>query len=163
MLSHLRSYVLPTALILVSYSSLTQAQEYKAGSLTITHPWVRATPGGAQVGGGFLTITSTGPTPDRLLGGTLSGADRVEVHVTSNEGGISRMRPVEGGIEIKPGETVTLAPGSYHLMLMGLKSPFVDGERVKGVLQFERAGAVPVEFEVRPVGAKAPAEHMPKH
>jgi copper(I)-binding protein len=127
MLSHLRSYVLPTGLILVSFSSLTQAQEYKAGSLTITHPWVRATPGGAQVGGGSLTITNTGSTPDRLLGGTLSGADRAEVHVTSNEGGISRMRPVEGGVEIKPGETVTLAPGSYHLMLMGLKSPFVVG------------------------------------
>src|SRR4051794_698461 len=97
MLSHLRSYVLPTALILVSFSNLSQAQEYKAGSLTITQPWVRETPGGAQVGGGFLTITNTGSTPDRLLGGTLSGADRAEVHVTSNEGGMSRMGPVEGG------------------------------------------------------------------
>jgi periplasmic copper chaperone A len=163
MLSHVRSYVLPTALILASFSSLVQAQEYKAGSLTITQPWVRATPGGAQVGGGFLTITNTGTTPDRFLGGTLSGADRVEVHVTSNEGGVSRMRPVEGGIEIKPGETVTLVPGSYHLMLMDLKGSFIDGERVEGTLQFEKAGTVRVEFEVRPVGAKAPAERMPKH
>jgi copper(I)-binding protein len=163
MLPHLRSYVLPVTLALASLSSLAQAQEYKAGSLTITHPWVRATPGGAQVGGGFLTITNTGSAPDRLLGSTLSGADRVEVHVTSNEGGISRMRPVEGGVEIKPGETVTLAPGSYHLMLMGLKGPYIDGEQVKGTLLFERAGTVPVEFEVRPVGAKAPTEHMPKH
>ena len=163
MLSHFRSYVLPTTLVLTSLSSVAQAHEYKAGSLTITRPWVRATPGGAQVGGGYLTITNTGSMPDRLLGGALSGAARGEVHVTSNEGGISRMRSVEGGIEIKPGETVRLAPGGYHLMFLGLKHSLINGERVAGTLQFEKGGSVPVEFEVQAVGAKAPADHMNKH
>ena len=161
MLSHLCSYVLPTTLALTSVSSLAQALEYKAGSLTITDPWVRASQGGGQAGGG-LTITSMGSAPDHLLGGTASGAARVEVHVTSNDGGTIQMRPVEGGIEIRPGETVRLAPGGDHLMFIGLKQSFVEGEPVEGTLQFKNAGTVPVKFEVQPVGAKAPAGHGAK-
>lgn len=154
--SHLRGLALPATLAL-AFCTPAQAHDYKAGSLTITHPWVRATPGGAKVGGGYVTITNTGEKPDRLLGGAVGWAAKVEVHQTSNEGGISRMREVEGGIEIKPGATVKLAPGGYHLMFMGLKSGFVDGELVEGSLRFEKAGTVPVEFEVQAVGATAPA------
>jgi len=73
------------------------------------------------------------------------------------------MRAVEGGLEIKPGETVKLAPGGYHLMVMDLKGLFVDGELLEGTLQFQRAGTIPVEFEVQPVGAKTLADHTHKH
>ena len=107
----------------------------------------------------FSTITNTGSAPDRLIGGGVTGAARAEVHATSTEGGIARMHPVEGGIEIKPGETVKLAPGGYHLMFIDLKGSFVDGELVEGTLRFETAGGVPVEFEVQSVGARAPAPH----
>ena len=162
MLSHLCSYVLPATLTLTSVTSLAQALEYKAGSLTIAVPWVRAPQGGAQAGGG-VTISNTGSAPDHLLGGTASGAARIEVHVTSDEGGTTQMRPVEGGVEIKPGEAVRLAPGGRHLMLIGLTQSFVAGERVEGTLQFKSAGTVPVKFEVQRVGAKAPAGHGSKH
>lgn len=154
--SPLRTVFVAATLMLATAGGLVQAHEYKAGALTIQHPWVRATPKGAQVAGGFLTLTNTGSAPDRLVGGSLTGAARVEVHVTSTEGGIARMRPVEGGLEIKPGETVKLAPGGYHLMFVDLKGSFVDGELVEGTLQFEKAGRVLVEFEVQSVGAQAP-------
>ena len=134
-----------------------QAHETKAGTLTIAHPWVRMVPG-SKVGAGYLTITNTGSAPDRLIGGSLTGAARVEVHSSSNEGGVARMRPVEGGLEIKPQQTIKLAPGGYHLMLMDLTGSFVDGEMVPGTLQFEKAGTVPVEFEAQPVGAKPHAD-----
>jgi copper(I)-binding protein len=162
MLSHLRSYVLPATLVLTTASSLAQALEYKAGSLTITDPWVRAPQGGAQAGGG-LAITNTGSAPDHLLGGTASGATRVEVHVTSHEGGTTQMRPVEGGVEIKPGETVRLAPGGRHLMFIGLKQSLSEGEQVEGTLQFKNAGTVPVRFQVQAATARAPADHMNRH
>jgi copper(I)-binding protein len=162
MLSHLRSYVLPATLVLTTASSLAQALEYKAGSLTITDPWVRAPQGGAQAGGG-LAITNTGSAPDHLLGGTASGATRVEVHVMSNEGGTTEMRPVEGGVEIKPGETVRLTPGSRHLMFIGLKQSLSEGEQVEGTLQFKSAGTVPVRFQVQAATARAPADHMNRH
>ena len=162
MLSHLCSYVLPATLVLASVSSLAQALEYKAGSLTITDPWVRTPQGSAQAGGG-LAITNTGSAPDHLLGGAASGATRVEVHVTSHESGTAQMRPVEGGVEIKPGETVRLAPGGRHLMFIGLKQSFSEGEQVEGTLQFRSAGTVPVKFEVQAAAARAPANQMNKH
>src|SRR3954471_1193855 len=81
----------------------------------------------------------------------------VEVHVTSHEGGTAQMRPVEGGVEIKPGETVRLAPGGRHLMFIGLKQSLSEGEQVEGTLQFKNAGSVPVKFEVQAAAARAPA------
>jgi copper(I)-binding protein len=77
--------------------------------------------------------------------------------------GVAKMRPVEGGLEVRPHQTVKLAPGGYHLMLMDLNGSFVDGELVPGTLQFENAGPVPVEFEAQPVGAQPPASHSRTH
>ncbi len=148
--------------IVTCLGGLAQAHELKAGPLTIAHLWVRAVPG-SKVAAGYLTITNTGSSADRLIGGTLTGAARVEVHVTSNEGGITRMRPVEGGIEVKPHQTVKLAPGGFHLMLMDLKGSFVDGELDQGALQFEKAGTVPVEFEAQPMRATSPSGNTRTH
>jgi copper(I)-binding protein len=137
------------------------AETYKAGSLVIAGPWSRATPGGAQVAGGYLTITNTGSASDRLTGVALSVAASGEVHESTSSDGVARMRPVEGGLEIKPGATVELKPGGYHVMFMRLKQPLKEGERVPGTLTFEKAGTVPVTFAVRGLGAQraAPAEH----
>jgi len=162
MLMRSRKLLFATTVALACLGGHAQAHEYKAGALTITHPWLRAVPG-SKVGAGYLTITNAGSTPDRLTGGTLTGAARLEVHASSTEGGVSRMRPVEGGLEITPHQTVTLALGGYHLMLMDLNGSFVDGELVPGTLQFENAGPVPVEFEARPVGAPPPASHSHTH
>jgi uncharacterized protein YcnI/copper(I)-binding protein len=130
---------------------------YKAGSLTIEAPWARATPGGAKVAGGFMKITNTGKEPDRLIGGTVPFAGRFEVHEMAVEGGIMKMRELSKGLEIKPGETVELKPGGYHLMFMDLKSGLKAGEAVKGTLVFEKAGQVDVEYKVGPIGGGAPA------
>lgn len=67
--------------------------------------------------------------------------------------GIMKMRPVPEGVEVPAGETVKLAPGGYHLMLMDLEKPIVEGETIPVKLRFERAGAVDVEFAARPFGS----------
>jgi copper(I)-binding protein len=131
------------------------AQEFRAGTLVIDRPWTRATPGGAKVAGGFMTITNKGTEPDRLIGGSLPRAGRFEVHETRMEGNVMRMRPLPKGLEIAPGQTVTLAPGGYHVMFMELKQPLKQGERLRGQLVFERAGTVEVEYTVESPGAKA--------
>ncbi|NBJ10200.1 DUF1775 domain-containing protein [Microvirga arsenatis] len=131
----------------------------KTGSLTLEQPWSRATPGGARVAGGYLRITNTGPAPDRLTGGSFPLASKVEVHEMKLEGDVMRMKPVEGGLEIRPGATVELKPGGYHLMFMDLREPLKEGQTVKGTLTFEKAGAVAVEYTVRGMGGAAPAEH----
>jgi copper(I)-binding protein len=155
-MSLLHDLLFAAILMLAGASGPAYAHEHKAGPLKIVHPWVRATPAGAQIAGGFVTIINTGSTPDRLLGGTIAKGARTEVHATSIEGGIARMRPVEGGLEIKPGATVKLAPGGYHLMFSNLNGSFIDGEMVEGTLLFQKAGTVQVEFEVQSVGAQAP-------
>ena len=129
-------------------------ETYKAGALVVATPWSRATPGGAKVAGGYLTITNTGSAPDRLTAVALSAAASGEVHESTNAGGVVRMHPVEGGLEIKPGATVELKPGGYHVMFMGLKQPLKEGQRLSGTLTFEKAGTVQVEFAVRGLGAQ---------
>lgn len=133
------------------------AHGYKIGDLAIGHPWARATPGGAKVGGGYLSITNNGSSPDRLTGGSLSVADDVEFHEMKTQDGVMRMRPIEGGITIKPGETVKFEPGGYHVMFLGLKAPLKEGELVKGQLTFEKAGTVDVEYKIEATGAPGPS------
>jgi uncharacterized protein YcnI/copper(I)-binding protein len=128
-----------------------------AGDLMISTPWTRATPPGAKVAGGYLTMTNGGKTSDKLLGGTFTGGSRIEVHEMSMNDGVMKMRPLNDGLEIKPGATVKLEPGGYHLMLMDLAKPLAKGDKVKAQLQFEKAGKVDVELDVNAVGASAPA------
>ena len=71
------------------------------------------------------------------------------------DGDVMRMKPVEGGLEIRPGATVELKPGGYHLMFMDLKEPLKEGETIKGTLVFEKAGSVEVEYAVRGMGGAA--------
>ena len=133
------------------------ANIFKAGTLTIEGPWARATPGGAQVAGGFMKITNNGSEADRLVGGTVPFAGRFEVHEMATEGGVMKMRELSKGLEIKPGETVELKPGGYHVMFMDLKSGLKEGQTIKGTLVFEKAGKVDVDFKVGPIGGGAPA------
>ncbi|TGE02341.1 DUF1775 domain-containing protein [Methylobacterium nonmethylotrophicum] len=128
----------------------------KAGDLTIASPWIRATPGGAKVAGGYLQVTNTGTEPDRLVSAAIPLAARAEVHQMSMDNGVAKMAPVEAGLVIKPGETVVLKPGGYHLMFMDLKGPVKAGDAIEGSLTFARAGTVPVRFAVGAIGASAP-------
>lgn len=130
-----------------------QAHEYNLGSLHIGHPWSRATPKGATIGVGYLKVTNNGSAADRLIGGSTDAAVRFELHSMTMDNGVMKMRPVAGGIEIKPGETVELKPEGYHVMFAGLKEPLVQGRRVKATLEFEKAGKVEVEFVVDAIGA----------
>jgi len=136
------------------------ARDYKAGTLEIVDPWSRVTPKGSTVGAGYMTIKNTGSTPDRLIGGSADVAAKFEVHEMKMESGVAKMRPVQGGLEIKPGETVELKPGSLHAMFVGLKKPLTAGEHVKATLTFEKAGKVNVEYDVRAMGAE-PSHDMP--
>ena len=134
-----------------------RAQEVKAGDLVITQAWSRATPNGAKIGGGFLTIANNGSVADRLLGGAGEVSARVEVHEMSMNSGVMTMRPLDKGVAIEPGKTVKLAPGGYHLMIMDLKGPFKQGDKVPVTLEFEKAGKVALSLDVQGVGAQAPA------
>jgi copper(I)-binding protein len=139
--------------------STVRARDFKAGGLDITDPWSRATPKGASVAGGYMKIKNDGSTPDRLIGGSSDVASKFEVHEMKMENGIAKMRPLEGGLEIKPGETVELKPGSFHVMFTGLKKPLTAGDHIVGTLVFEKAGTVNVQYDVLAIGAEPTKTH----
>jgi periplasmic copper chaperone A len=153
-----RPLIMP-ALALALMATGASAHDYKLGSLVINHPWSRATPKGAPVAGGYMKITNSGTTPDRLVGGTTDAAKRFEIHEMSMDGGVMKMRELSDGLEIPPGATVELKPGSYHIMMMNPAKPFEKGERVKASLTFEKAGKVDIEFAVEAAGATPEHKH----
>ena len=155
--------VLIPALLLALVATGADAHDYKLGPLVINHPWSRATPKGAPVAGGYMKITNTGTTPDRLTGGSIEIAKRFEIHEMSMEGGVMKMRELTKGLEIPPGATMELKPGSYHVMMMNLAKPMTKGERVKGTLTFEKAGKIDVEFAVEAVGGTPAGHEAGKH
>src|SRR5712671_7807507 len=144
------------AAVLAYFLAPALADEVKAGDLVITQAWSRATPGGAKVGGGYLTIQNKGSVADRLIGGSADVADKVQVHEMATTNDVMTMRPLDKGLSIEPGKTVKLAPGGYHLMLLDLKSPLKQGDKVPVMLEFEKAGKVKLTFDVQGIGAQAP-------
>src|SRR5215467_15436567 len=147
------------AAILVTMSVVAIAQQFKVNSIVIEQPWIRATPAGAKVAGGYMTITNTGSEPDRLIGGVLPQAGRFEMHEMKMNGNVMQMREVREGLEIKPGQKVELNPGGYHVMFTELREPLKQGDALKGQLRFEKAGSVDIEYRVEAVGAQSPRQH----
>ena len=132
------------------------AADYTVGSIHITDPWARATPKGASAGASYMTITNNGTAPDRLSCVSSDAAAQCQIHTMTMEDNVMKMRPVEGGLEIKPGETVRLRPGSLHMMLVELKHPLEAGQTIKATLKFDNAGTVDVDYPVAAIGAPAP-------
>lgn len=130
------------------------AHEYKLGLLTIVHPWARATPPGARVAAGYLTVTNTGSETDTLIAGTTRAAKALEFHRTTISGGVARMRPIKDGIKIPPGETVKLEPGAAHIMFMNPSKPLKVGNSFPARLRFEKGGEVSVRFNIVPIGGR---------
>lgn len=125
----------------------------KAGDLTLSDAFTRATLPGAKVGGGYVTISNDAKEADTLLGGSTPAAGRVEVHEMKMDGNVMQMRQLKDGLPIPAGDTVKLAPGGIHIMMMDLKAPLKEGEMVPLTLDFAKAGKVELQFMVGPANA----------
>jgi len=137
--------------------SAASALDYKVGALEIDSPWSRAVPKGAKVAAGYMKIKNTGTEPDRLVSGSTSVAGGLMIHEMTMDNGVMKMRPLPSGLEIKPGETIELKPGSFHIMMTDLKQPIQRGKPFKASLMFEKAGEVDVDFAVEAAGATSAA------
>ena len=151
-----RSHALAFLALAATCTTPASAQQVKVGDLVLDHAWARATPGGAKIGGGYLIIANKGATADKLTGGSSPAAGKVEVHEMAMNNGVMTMREVKGGLSIPPGQSVTLAPGGYHIMLMELKAPLKKGDKVPVTLAFEKAGEAKVTLDVQGIGATGP-------
>ena len=129
-----------------------QAKEFTAGALTVVDPWARASVG--AVAGAFLTIRNDGEA-DRLVGASSEIASEAMLHESRMEGGVMEMRHVDAIVVPAHGQ-ISLKPGGYHLMLMGLKTPLKAGDTFPLTLVFEKGGAVRVTAAVEALGSMGP-------
>ena len=130
-----------------------------AANVSVTNAWVRATMPGQPVGGAYMKIQSDADA--RLLSASSSAVPRVEVHEMKMDGDVMRMREVKA-IDLPKGKTVSLEPGGYHIMLMGLKKPIAAGEVIPLTLVVESDGkkqTVEVKAEARAMNGGAMHHH----
>lgn len=125
---------------------VAQAHEFKLGAITIGHPYARSTAPGQPNGGAFLSLANQGGD-DKLVAASADVAANVEVHQMAMDGNVMRMRQVDA-VPLPAGKTVLLAPGGYHVMLLGLKAPLKEGDKFPLKLSFEKAGEVTVTVNV---------------
>lgn len=155
-MKHVRT--LPAAACAALLSLLASLALAQAGSVTVEKAFARATAPGAAVGGGYATIRNTGAAADRLVSASSPVSARVELHEMSMTDNVMRMREVKG-IDVPANGTVELKPGGYHLMLLELKRPLKQGEKVPLTLKFEKAGEVKVELAIEAMAAGAGKGH----
>ena len=134
----------------------------ETGGPEITAAWARATPGKAENGAAYMTIAS--PTADRVTGIATPAAKKAELHTMTMEGGLMRMRPLDG-LDVPAGQPVTLKPGGIHVMLLGLTQPLRDGQSFPLTVTFEKGGQREVTVAVAKPGAMGPegTAGMPMH
>ena len=144
--------ILLAGLLAIAGAVTTAAQ---APTVKVEHAWARATPGGAQSAALYMTLVNKGGANDRLVSVATPVAGKAEVHSTTTENGVMRMRPVEA-LDVKAGTSTVLKPGGYHVMLTELKAPLVAGQSFTVTLTFENAGKIDATATVEKTGAAAP-------
>jgi len=140
-------------------AALATASPAAGSAVQVQDGWARATAAGAPSGAIYLTLTDTGAA-DQLVGVSTPVAATAEVHETTNDNGVMRMRPVKA-LALTPGQPVTLKPGGYHIMLMGMKQQLKPGDSFPVTLTFQHSAPVTATITVTKAGAMGPGMKMP--
>ncbi|GAK33685.1 hypothetical protein JCM17846_12820 [Iodidimonas nitroreducens] len=151
---------LPRFILLLAFGSLSlaacsqdEAPSQSPAKIEISEAWARETPQGAPNAALYLTIANEGDIDDRLLSVATDLAAHAGIHSTSEEDGMMRMRSVEA-LRIPARETISLAPGALHIMLMGLEKPLVKGDEISINLIFEESGEQMIRIPVLGMGER---------
>lgn len=139
------------------------AHEFKAGELTIDHPWARASIGNAPNSAGYMVIKNDGSSSDTLESASSPVAAKTELHTHIKEGNIMKMRPVTEGVSVPANAETKFQPGGLHVMLMGLKQKLGEGDIFPVTLKFRKAGEVTVEFKVEKPKTDTTGGHKHHH
>lgn len=134
----------------VGFLTLIFANLAQAVEVDIANIWLRESIPGSENGAAYFTITNQQAETVRLVGATTEAARAVEVHEHVMRDGMMRMRRVPS-LEIAPDATVELKPGSFHLMLFGLKKPLAVGDQVEFILNFDNGDSMTIRGDVRPI------------
>lgn len=133
------------------------AQDAKVGSISINHPWARATPGAVKNSAAFMVFDNKG-TADKLIGVSGDVAKEIQIHSMITEAGVMKMREIKS-LDIPANGRAELKPGGFHVMLIGLKDGLKEGATFPLKLKFEKAGEVTVQVKAEKPGAHDHSEH----
>jgi len=136
-------------------SSAASAAEFCQNAICVSDVWARATPGNAQTGAIFLTVSNRGAAPDSITGASSEAAQETMIHETTDMGGMAHMHMV-AEIAVPAGASLTFAPGGYHVMLMGLSGPLEEGAQIPLTLEFSGAGSIGLDVPILGIGAMGP-------
>ena len=117
-------------------------------AVTIDDPWGRPSPTSTGNAAFYMAVTG-GETDDRITSASSPSCDVTELHETTMQDGVMSMQEQTEGIPIPAGSTVMLEPGGLHVMCIGVQEALVAGETVNVELEFESAGTVTVQAEIR--------------
>ena len=151
------------AFSMVGLCASANAHGFKAGELTINHPYATPSLKGSKTGAAYIrSIKNNGKQADQLISARTTVADSVELHQMHMEGDVMKMRPV-AGIDLPANAELRMmhdTPDGYHLMLMNLKQPLKDGDRFQLWLQFKNSGEREVTVYVQTPRSGIPALHQ---
>jgi copper(I)-binding protein len=131
-----------------------QTDAAAAAPITVANGWASVAPTGVKQAAGFLTISNSSATDDRLISASSPRAKALELHAMGTEGSMTTMHQVKEGIAVPAGGSVALKPTGNHLMFVDLVSPLSVGDTVPVTLTFEKAGTVQVDLPVRTMAAQ---------
>ncbi|MFI6574241.1 copper chaperone PCu(A)C [Nocardiopsis sp. NPDC050513] len=126
------------------------AEATAADGFEITDPWIKAVSQEEGMTGVFGEISNTSGSEMTIVAAEADGADTVELHEVSMEGTDATMSEVEGGFVIPAGETYTLEPGGYHIMLMQLTQDLEAGNELTVTVEFADGSTASFDAAIRP-------------
>lgn len=157
----LSAALLVGVLALNAESDMFLSHAGEKNSMMVSDAWSRARPADAIIGGAFATLHNMEDEEDRLVAASSPVADRVEIHSSAMKDGVMSMFRIEE-LVIPAGETIMMKPGSFHVMLMGLKEPLTKGKEFPVTFNFAHAGEVTVTVHVKEAGAMDMKMHKHK-
>jgi copper(I)-binding protein len=143
------------AMLLAALLQPNTALPAERAALSASAAWLRWLPNGLPAAG-YLVIRNGGATVQRLTGASSPDYSSVMLHRSIRENGVDRMVMASGGVDIAPGESLSLAPGGYHLMLRQPSHPIRPGDTATLHLVFASGASVDVTAKVRPAAATGP-------
>lgn len=115
--------------------------------VTVNEAWARSSRAGQPTSAAYMSLCSA--EGDTLVSASFSGANATELHVTvTGEDGTASMSQTPE-ITLPAGELVALEPGGAHIMMIGLDAALAPGDAAAITLEFEKAGAVEIDLDVR--------------
>ena len=143
-------------LLIIFYSFTSHAHKFEAENMIIDHPWMKVF---NNNGAGYFKIKNIGQTDIELLEVVSENVNNIEMHTIIMEEGVSKMRPIKGGVIVKAGESLEFKPRGYHLMFFDINEKLIEGELMNAHFRFKNSKDLLVKFKLESNKSSHEHEH----